>query len=91
MGLFLRVTSKQLVRNQQVGGSSPLAGSTITLPFDKDLQRAPLWLAASHEQIMSPQSDQMSTGSVIDDDHQRALRLMQQSAFSGQNSPIQSV
>ncbi len=88
MGLFLRVTSKQLVRNQQVGGSSPLAGSTTTLSFVKDLQRPPVRLAASHEQIMSPQSEQMSTGSVLDDGYHRAPRLMQQSAFSGENSAL---
>ncbi len=35
---------------------------------------------------MSPQSGQMSTGSVINDDDQRAPRLMQQSAFPGENS-----
>ena len=90
MGLFLRVTdngpSKQLVRNQQVGGSSPLAGSTTILPFVKDLRRLPLWRAAPHTQIMSPRSEQMSTGSVIDNGYQRALRLMLQSAFSGENS-----
>ncbi len=90
MGLFLRVTdngpSKQLVRNQQVGGSSPLAGSTLTLPFDKDLQRAPLRHALSHRQIMSAISDQMSTGSVIDDGYHRAPRRMQRSAFSGEKS-----
>jgi len=90
MGLFLRVTdngpSKQLVRNQQVGGSSPLAGSTLTLPFDKDLQRAPLRRDLSHRQIMSPRSDQMFTGSVIHDGCHQALRLMQRSAFSGENS-----
>ena len=94
MGLFLRDTdngpSQQLVRNQQVGGSSPLAGSTTTLPFIKDLRRPSLRRDLLHRQIMSPRSDQMSTGSVIDDDYQRALRLMQQSVFPGQNSPIQT-
>ena len=78
--------SMQLVRNQQVGGSSPLAGSTITLPFDNDLQRTPLRHALSHRQIMLPPSGQMSTGSVINDGYQRAPPLMQRSAFSGENS-----
>ncbi len=94
MGLFLRVTnngpSQQLVRNQQVGGSSPLAGSTITLPFDKDLQRAPLRYALAHRQIMLATSDQMSTESVINHGYHRVPRLMQQSAFSGENSAIQT-
>ena len=94
MGLFLRVTdyrpSQQLVRNQQVGGSSPLAGSTITLPFDKDLQRAPLRHALSHRQIMLVTSDQMSTESVCNDGYHRAPRQMQHLAFSGENSAIQT-
>jgi hypothetical protein len=50
------------------------------------LQRLPLRHAASHRQIMSAISDQMSTGSVIDDGDHRAPRLMQQLAFSGENS-----
>ncbi len=64
------------IRNQQVGGSSPLAGSTITLPFDKDLQRAPLRHALSHRQIMLATSDQMSTESVSNDGYHRAPRPM---------------
>ena len=94
MSLFSRVTdngpSQQLVRNQQVGGSSPLAGSTITLPFDKDLQRAPLRHALSHRQIMLAMSNQMSTESVSNDGYHRAPRQMQHSAFSGENSAIQT-
>ena len=39
---------------------------------------------------MLQRSEQMSTGSVIDDDYHRAPRRMQQSAFPGQNSPIQT-
>ena len=65
MGLFLRVTdngpSQQLVRNQQVVSSSLTAGSIANLLFAKDLQRPRLFHAASHKQIMSPRSEQMST------------------------------
>ena len=35
-------STQQLVRNQQGGGSSPLAGSITTLQFVKDLQRPPM-------------------------------------------------
>ena len=64
------------------------AGSTTTLPFVKDLQRLSLWRAASHKQIMSPRSEQMSTGSVIHDGYHRAPRRMQRSAFPGENSAL---
>ncbi len=77
---------RTLIRNQQVGGSSPLAGSTITLPFDKDLRRAPLRHALSHGQIMLATSDEMSTESVCNDKYHRAPRQMQHLAFSGENS-----
>ena len=52
------------IRNQQVDGSSPFAGSITNLLVAKDLQLPPLFQAASHEQIMSPRSEQMSPGSV---------------------------
>ena len=75
MGLFLRVTSKQLVRNQQVGGSSPLAGSTTTPLLIKDLAALPFCTAVGGDQIMSTISDQLTpdrlsmTVIFVDTDH----------------------
>jgi hypothetical protein len=59
MGLFLRVT-QQLVRNQQVGGSSPLAGSITIFRFAKDLAALPFCTTVVGDQIMSATSDQLT-------------------------------
>ena len=67
---------RSLIRNQQVGGSSPLAGSITTLRFVKDLRHPPLWRGRSYKQIMSPRSEQMSTDRLSHHGYQRAPRLM---------------
>ncbi len=66
----------QLIRNQQVDGSNPFAGSITNRLVAKDLRRPPLRHHLSDEQIMSPRSEQMSPGSVIHDGDHRAPRLM---------------
>ncbi len=90
MGLFLRVTdngpSQQLVRNQQVLGPSPSAGSIANLLFAKDLQLLRLFHAASKRQIMSPRSEQMFSGIGLSMTVLNARRDSPQSAFSGENS-----
>jgi hypothetical protein len=51
---------EQLIRNQQVGGSSPLAGSITILRFVKDLAALPFSTAVVGDQIMSATSDQLT-------------------------------
>jgi hypothetical protein len=80
---------EQLIRNQQVGGSSPLAGSITIFRFVKDLAALAFCTAVVGDQIMLPISDLMSSHRLSIDGYQRAPRLTHQLAFSGGNSPIE--
>ena len=79
---------EQLIRNQQVGGSSPLAGSITTLRFLKDLAALPFCTAVVGDQIMSAISDQLTSDRLSIDGYHRVPRLTPQSAFSGENSTV---